>query len=113
MELFLQVFGTLFVLVLIVFMIYRTYTDPHSEYGRLLDEIPDSYSHLNDEALYQEAENAKKELHKLESELSRLRSSKRAKRHRLRKKIAAIKIALLHYEQTRRTTQADKPPTLK
>ena len=107
MEPLLQVLGTLFLLALIVFMIYSTYNAPHSEYARLLEEIPDTYAHLNGEALQQEVEKAKKELHKLEAEFSRTRSSKKAKRHRLRKKIAAIKVALLHYEQSRRDSQDD------
>ncbi len=102
MELSLQIFGTLFLLILIIFMIDRTYSDPHSEYGRLLDEIPDTYDHLDNESLQHEIEEAKKTLHRLEAELSRLRSSRKAKRHRLRKKIAAIKVALLHHEQSSR-----------
>ena len=60
MELSLQIFGTLFLLALIVFMIYGTYTNPHSEYGRLLDEMPDTYTHLSDDALEQEVEKPEK-----------------------------------------------------
>lgn len=106
MELIIQIMALAAVLALIVWMIYRIYDDPYSEYGKLLDEIPDSYSHLSDKALKEEIAKAKKVLHRLEVELSGLSDFKRARRHRIRKKIAAIKLALLHNEQSNRQNKA-------
>ncbi len=99
MELIYQTLGMVIILILIALLIYKTYKHPHSEYGRILDEIPDIYVHLTDEALQEELKHAKSELHRLEHELSRMKSSRKAKRHRVRKKIASLKVAMLLFEQ--------------
>jgi uncharacterized membrane protein YgaE (UPF0421/DUF939 family) len=99
MELPLQVISLVIILVLIVLLVYKTYGHPHSEYGKILDQIPDIYVHLTDEALEEELRTAQSKLHHLEHELSRLKSSRKAKRHRIRKKIASLKVAMLLFEQ--------------
>ena len=102
LELIVQILEIILILSLITYMVYKTYNDPHSEYGKLLDEIPDTYSHLSDKALKAEIAKAKKVLHRLELELEELPNTRRSTRHRLRKKIASIKLALLHNEEANR-----------
>lgn len=101
-EFLVQTVMVIILLLLITWMFYRAKDEPHSEYGKLLDEIPDSYAHLSDEALQEEIVKAKKVLHRLEEELARLEGTKRARRHRIRKRIAAIRLALLHSEERNR-----------
>lgn len=109
-ELLLETAGTVVVLALIVYLVRRVYGTPVSEYGRLLEQMPaEDYAHLDTSEIERQLETAKEEMQRLESILATRRMQKRLREaKKLKRRIEALRMALLKYELSKRSGSNDE-----
>lgn len=102
LETVVDITGVLIILVLVVLLFREKQTSPHSEYLRLLDEMPPyDPSALEREALKEKIDETRENLKVLET---LMQSGKKRERdlNRLRHKMKAIELRLLQYELLKR-----------
>ena len=88
----LEYLGIVFLLLLIVWIVYRYYGAPESEYMKVLDELEiQGYDHLDTQTLEKEIEATKRSLNTLEASILKV------KRRRAKRKLQAQH----HFEEAR------------
>jgi len=111
METIWEYLGFLAVLLLIVFIVRYYYGDGVSEYGRLLDEMPNDYSHFDDKMLRQYIELTTTKIIMLDEKMQKTTWLKRRKLYMLKRKLEAIRQELLEFERSASALEALKHKT--
>jgi len=99
----LEIIGTTVLLAGIVWMIYRYYGTPESEYLHVLEGLAvDDYSHLETAAIKEQIDTTRQELKKLDEHMRGNKKKKVGKRQHIQHRLETIKLSLLTYELDKR-----------
>lgn len=99
----LETIGLLLLMAAIVWLSYRYYGNPESEYLHVLDRLPvDDFSHLETESIEQHIDESHQKLKKLDDKLA-----KSEKEHAAHLRLERIRLRLLTYELHKRECAQD------
>ena len=98
-----EVIGVALVLAVIVWVIYRYYPAPESEYLNVLNTLPvNDFAHLDIDVIKERIEEAQQILEEIDAYFARTKKSKIKKSYRFEHHLERIKLALLSYELNKR-----------
>ncbi len=99
----LETIGTAILLAVIVWITYRYYGTPESEYLKVLDTLPvNDFSYLDTAEIEERIEITEQNLKELDAHIERTKKKKSKKRYRLHHQLESIKLSLLTYELHKR-----------
>lgn len=100
--------GVVIILLLLLLLIHEKYTKPHSEYLRLLEEMPPyDHSNLELDALEAKIKETEETLKTLER-LIKTDAKRDGRLHELRHKMTSIRLQLLKFEKLKRQLEAQQ-----
>jgi len=99
----LETVGTAILLTIIVWIVYRYYGSPESEYLNVLETLKvNDFSHLETDEIKEQIEKTEKNLKKIDINLKSVRKKKVKNHTHFSHRIESIKLSLLTYELTKR-----------
>ena len=100
METVWQYFGFFGVLLLIVLIVRYFYSESISEYGKVLEEMPNDYSDFDEKTLHQYIEMTTVKIEAIDERIQRATWLKRRKLYVLKRKLEDIRFELLQFEKS-------------